>query len=85
LAVVAFRNPSGTGFPSGFVLYFLFFGVVLPVGLAQLGGSYVKRSVERSQQAEYPTKLAAYNEAMAKWQRSYFCHRCGNIFELQNS
>jgi hypothetical protein len=53
-------------------------------------------SIRQKQQGEYPSKLAAYNEAMvlynaalatyneavAKWQRSYFCHRCGNIFEL---
>lgn len=63
----------------------LFFFVVLPVYLAAIGGSHVRDSLERAQQAEYPAKLAAYNQAMAKWQRSYFCHRCGNIFELQSS
>ncbi len=63
--------------------------VVLPLVLALVfavrSGSSVQRSTEQTQQREYPTKLAAYNEAMAKWQRSYFCHRCGNIFELQSS
>jgi len=59
--------------------------VVLAVVLAVIGGNYVERSSEQTQQAEYPAKLAAYNQAMAKWQRSYFCHRCGNIFELQSS
>lgn len=77
-------NPSATRTDWGFVLEGFFFGLVLPLGLAIKAGSYVQRSFERSQQAEYPNKLAVYNEAMAKWQRSYFCHRCGNIFELQS-
>jgi len=47
-----------------------------------------KQSQDAKRQPElaaYTQALANYNEAMAKWQRSYFCHRCGNIFELQSS
>jgi hypothetical protein len=47
------------------------------------------RSLKQKQDAEYRVKRVAYNEALAlhneamgKWQRSYFCHRCGNVFEL---
>jgi len=54
--------------------------------------SSAARSLKQKQEAEYQVELAAYNEAlaiyneaMAQWQRSYFCHRCGNIFELQSS
>lgn len=35
--------------------------------------------------AAYDEALAIFNEAMAKWQNSYLCQRCGNIFELQGS
>lgn len=80
-----FVSPSSSDTVSGGdVLAFLFFIVVLPVALAIFAGGQVRRSLERSQQTEYPNKLSAYNQAMAKWQSSYFCHRCGNIFEMQS-
>jgi hypothetical protein len=50
------------------------------------------RSLKQQEEAEYRIELAAYkkalaifNDEMAKWHRSYFCHRCGNIFEPQSS
>jgi hypothetical protein len=46
------------------------------------------RSYRQKRQAElaaYSKAMPIYNEAMARWKRSYFCHRCGNIFELQTS
>jgi len=76
-------SPDASGFFG--IFFFLALPVVLAVIFAVRSGSSVQRSSEQTQQAEYPAKLAAYNQAMAKWQRSYFCHRCGNIFELQSS
>jgi hypothetical protein len=68
---------------SAFKAYLAGFPLVLvPLLLAVIGGISFQISIERTQRPEYLAKLAAYNQAMEKWQRSYFCRRCGNIFEL---
>ena len=80
------------------VLQFLL-AVVISFSLGLWVARSVASSSKSKLDAEYQAKLAAYNkalpiynealaiynEALAKWQRSYFCHRCGNVFELQSS
>jgi DNA-directed RNA polymerase subunit RPC12/RpoP len=71
-------------------LFLLVVGISVSLGVWASGSA--SRAYKQSQDAKRQPELAAYNqarviynEAMAKWQRSYFCHRCGNIFELQSS
>jgi len=58
-------------------------GPILLLLFGPLFGYFGSRLSKSAQQAKYLAKLPAYNKAMSKWRRSYFCHRCGNIFELQ--
>lgn len=78
-------------------LFLLVVGISVSLGVWASGSA--ARAYKQSQEAKRQPELAAYNEAlstyneamenynesMAKWQRSYFCHRCGNVFELQSS
>jgi hypothetical protein len=68
------------------LLFLLVVGISVSLGL--WAAASAARSYRQKRQAElaaYSKAMPIYNEAMARWQRSYFCHRCGNIFELQTS
>jgi len=71
---------------------FLFLLVVtISLSLGSWAASSAARSYKKLQEDKRQAELSAYNEALslyneaaARWLRSYLCHRCGSIFELQS-
>ena len=63
------------------LLYFsigLFF-----VGPFLLWSSYKEAEIEHD--SDYPRKYAIWQKAKAKWGRSYYCHRCGIVFDPETN
>ena len=63
---------------SGAVAFFvLIVAIAAGIGFYKF---YNKENLPRLQDA-YNKEMVAYNDALARWERSYYCSRCGHFFE----
>jgi hypothetical protein len=60
-----------------------YFSLAIIIGPFLLWSSYKKDEIAHD--PDYPRRYALWQKAMSKWNRSYYCHRCGIVFDPETN